>query len=103
MFKTYLKRNYEKLISTFVAIIATLLTKELVNSPEILKNIVNCELTVWKVFVWILQVVIIMLFTMFIEFLIKRAKPNVLRNNVRFKKENPLKKLYQTRKTKRNS
>lgn len=91
MFKTYLKRNYEKLISTFIAIIATLLTKELVNSSEILKNIVNSELTVWKVFVWILQVVIIMLFTMFIEFLIKRAKPNALRNNVRFKKENPLK------------
>ena len=91
MFKAYFKKNYEKLISTFVTILVTLSTNELVNSSEILKDIVNDEISLWRILVWIAQVVIIMLFSVLVEFLIKRVKINIIRHNVRFKKSFPLK------------
>ena len=89
MFKAYLKKNYEKLISTFVAIIVALVTDEIVNSSEMLKDIVNNEVTAVRVFIWIIQVIVIMLFTILVDFGIKRFKANTKRRNIRFKKNYP--------------
>lgn len=89
--KNYLKNNIGKIIDTFVAIVFTIITNQVINKSKILESITQGEITIYLFSIWVIQAVVVMFLSLGAQYIIKRFNENTLRRNIRYKRQFPFK------------